>query len=295
MAKEIMAAPETTLGSMPLPRSPHQPVTVIRARNGWSALDLNEIWEYRDLLYYMTWRNLQGRYRQMALGPLWIVIGPLLSMILYTFVFGRIAKLPSEGVPYPVFTYVALLPWNIFTDSVSSAANSLLSNKQLLSKVYFPRLIPIIAAVLSHLVDFVISFAILVIMLLAYQIRITWGVLLLPLLLFIAILAGLAVGLWFAGIIVRYRDFATVSGYMIRFWMYATPVVYSMTLIPDEWRLLYKLNPMTGVVEGFRWAILGTSAAPDWTLLASFLLILPVLVGGLYNFKRVERNIVDIA
>lgn len=271
-----------------------EPVTIIEPLRGWASLGLHELWQYRDLLYYMSWRNLQGRYRQMALGPLWIVIQPLLSMLLYTLVFGKIAKLPSEGQPYAIFTYVALIPWTFFTGAVSSASNSLLVNKHLISKIYFPRIIPALASLVGDLVDFGISFLILLVMLFAYGIRPTWGVLLIPVFLLVAAITGLAVGFWFAGIIVRFRDFGQVAGYLVRFWMYATPVVYSLTLIPEEWQTLYRLNPMTGVIEGFRWALLGTGQPPHWTLPVSALLVIPILIGGLYNFKRVERNIVDV-
>jgi lipopolysaccharide transport system permease protein len=268
---------------------------VIQPTRGWSALKLRELWEYRDLLIFMVWRDLKGRYQQMALGPLWIVIQPLMSMVLYTLIFGVIAKLPSENQPYAVFTYVALLPWGFFTDAVSAGSSSLLESKALIAKVYFPRLILPLSRVLSSLVDLAISFLILIGMLIYYGIHPTWGILLIPVFLGIAAMTGLGVGLWFAGIIVRYRDFGQVAGYLVRIWMYATPVVYSITLVPPSWLIFVRLNPMTGVVEGFRWALMGTSQPPDWTLLASALLMLPIFIGGLYVFKRAERNIVDIA
>jgi lipopolysaccharide transport system permease protein len=243
----------------------------------------------------MVWRDLKGRYQQMALGPLWIVIQPLMSMVLYTLIFGVIAKLPSENQPYAVFTYVALLPWGFFTDAVGAGSSSLVDSKTLISKIYFPRLILPLSRVLSSLVDLAISFLILIGMLIYYGIHPNWGILLIPVFLAIAAMTGLGVGLWFAGIIVRYRDFGQIAGYMVRIWMYATPVVYSITLVPARWLGVLRLNPMTGVVEGFRWALLGTSQPPDWRLLLSTLLMVPVLIGGLYVFKRSERNIVDIA
>jgi lipopolysaccharide transport system permease protein len=270
-------------------------VTIIEASRGWSALRLKELWEYRDLLYFMTIRDIQTRYRQMALGPLWIVFQPLLTMVLYTVIFGNIAQLPSEGQPYAVFTFTALLPWGIFSNMVSAASGCLLDNRHLLNKVYFPRLIIPLSKVMSGLIDFAIAFAILLLMMVAYGQWPTWGILLLPFFLGIAILAGLAVGLWFAGVIVRYRDFGQVLGVMMRFWMYATPVVYSMELVPDTWLWLYQLNPMVGVVEGFRWALLGTGQPPSWLLVISAVLCGLLLVGGLFNFRRVERTIVDIA
>jgi lipopolysaccharide transport system permease protein len=261
---------------------------------GWSALRLHELWEYRDLLYMMTWRDIQTRYRQMALGPLWIVIQPVVNMVLYSIIFGEIAKLPSEGQPYALFTFVALLPWNVFTDAVNAAANSLLGSKALLAKIYYPRLIAPISRCLSSLADFAIAFTILIVLFAIYGQWPTARIIFVPLFLVWAVLTGLAFGIWFAGVIVTYRDFGQVLGIVLRLWMYGTPVVYSVTLVPERWRTLYRLNPMTGVVEGFRWALLGTGHGPDLTMLASVVITVLVLVAGLYFFKRSERNIVDI-
>jgi lipopolysaccharide transport system permease protein len=268
---------------------------VIQASTGWPSLGLKELWEYRDLLYFMVWRDLKSRYRQTALGPLWIVLQPLMSMVLYSVIFGLVARLPSDNQPYAVFTYTALLPWTFFTEAVGSASNSLLESQSLISKIYFPRLILPLARMLSSLVDFGISFLILLGMLLVYGSQPTWGVLYLPALLLLAGVTGLGVGLWFSGIIVRYRDFGQISGLMVRFWMYATPVVYSISIVPERWRTLYRLNPMTAVIEGFRWGLLGTGQPPDWTALAGALIVLPIFIGGLYNFRHIERSIVDVA
>lgn len=270
-------------------------IITIQPARGWSALHLGEIWEYRDLLYFMIVRDLKTRYRQTALGPLWIIINPLFSMVIYTIVFGVIAKLPSGNSPYPVFTYTALLPWDFFSDAVSSGTNALLANRQLLSKVYFPRLLLPLSQVASSLVDFLITFVILLGMMVYYQISPTIGLVFLPLFLGIAAITGLAFGLWFSGIIVKYRDIGNVTGYVVRVWMYATPVVYSSEVVPAQFRTLYQLNPMTNVIDGFRWALLG-QAEPNWVMLAiSTALTIVLFIGGLYNFKRVERNIVDIA
>ena len=252
------------------------------------------MWEYRDLLYFLLWRDVKGRYRQMALGPLWIVIRPLMSMVLYTIIFGAVAKFPSDGLPYPIFAYSALLPWMFFSRGVAQAANSLVSSQSLISKVYFPRLIVPLVGVLSGLIDFIISFVVLLVMMAYYGIWPTWTVLTIPLYLLLAAATALAVGLWFAAWIVHYRDVGDVLGYIIQGWMYATPVVYAMSLIPEQWRLLYRLNPMTVVIEGFRWALLGTGQPPDRTSLASALLVLPVLISGAYYFRRTERTIVDV-
>ena len=291
-----MAAHKTLAPAQPHAAAPGAMAeTIIQPVRGWPALRLREVWDQRELLWVMTYRNLQTRYRQMALGPLWIVIQPLMNMVLYTILFGGIAKLPSDGQPYAIFTYVALLPWSFFSDSIGAASSTLAENKGLISKIYFPRLIPTLARMLSSLVDFAISFVILIVLLIVSGSRPNAGVLLLPVFLAIAGLCGLAVGLWFSGIVVRFRDFGQVVGYLVRFWMYATPVVYSIKLVPEAWLPLYRLNPMTGVIEGFRWALLGSGHPPDWTMLVSTLLLVPVLIGGLYVFRRVERNIVDIA
>jgi len=270
--------------------------TVIEPPHGWSALNLHELWEFRDLLYFLVWRDIRGRYQQMALGPLWIVIQPLMSMVLYTLIFGVIAGLPSDGKPYAVFAYTALLPWGFFSDAVSSGANTFVENRQLMAKIYFPRLLLPVSRMISGLVDLGISFIILIGMLIGFGIRPNWGVVLLPVLLAIAGMAGLAVGLWFSGIVARFRDFGQVAGYLVRAWMYATPVVYSMAQVPEKWRALYQLNPLVGVIEGFRWALLNTSTPPDWGILAvGTVVIVIAFVGGLYYFRRTERSIVDIA
>ena len=270
---------------------------VLEPPRGWSALNLRELWDYRDLLYFLVWRDIKGRYQQMALGPLWILIQPLMSMVLYTLIFGLIAKLDSDGKPYAVFAYTALLPWGFFSDAVASGANCFVDNRHLMSKIYFPRLLLPLARMISGLVDLAISFLILIIMLVAFGIQPNWGgVALLPVLLVIAGMTGLAVGLWFSGIVARFRDFGQVAGYLVRTWMYATPVVYSMEVIPEQWRTLYQLNPLTGVVQGFRWALLGTATPPAWGILAAGTLVVAlVFVGGLYYFRRTERSIVDVA
>jgi lipopolysaccharide transport system permease protein len=269
---------------------------VIQASTGWPSLGLRDLWEYRDLLYFMTWRDLKARYRQTALGWLWILLQPLMSMVLYTLIFGAIAQLPSDGRPYAVFTYAALLPWSFFASAMSASTNSLLSSMGLISKVYFPRLIVPLSQVLSTLVDFLISFAILLVMVFAYGLVPNWGVVLIPLFLLLAAVTGMGVGLWFSGVIVRYRDFGQVASFITRAWMYASPVVYSISIVPERWRGLYNLNPMTGVVEGFRWAMLNTGQPPDWLGMAlAGLIALPVFIGGLYYYKRAERSIVDVA
>jgi lipopolysaccharide transport system permease protein len=269
--------------------------TIIEPTQGWAAIRLDELWEFRDLLLFMVWRDLKGRYRQTALGPVWFILQPLMSMVLYSVIFGLIAKLPSDNQPYAVFTYVALLPWDFFTDALNSGANSLLGSMGLISKVYFPRLIVPLAQVISSLVDFCLSMIVLAGMMIFYHIQPTWGLLLIPFYLLLAAMTGLGIGLWFAGIIVRYRDFGQVVGFLVRVLMYSAPVVYASSIVPERWRLVYSLNPVTAVVEGFRWALLGTGVTPDWRLLLTTVCVVLLFIGSLFNFKRVERNIVDVA
>ncbi len=271
------------------------PVFIIQPTKGWGSLALHEVWEYRDLLYFLLWRDVKGRYRQMALGPLWIVLRPLFNMVLFTLIFGKVAKLPSDGIPYPLFSYSALLPWTFFSGAVIGASNSLLSNKHLIAKVYFPRLIVPIMSILSGLIDFTISFIILLGMMLFYGYAVTWSVLTIPIYLLLAAATALAVGLWCASWIVHYHDVNEIVSYVIRGWMYATPVVYAISIVPEQWRSLYRLNPMTHVIEGFRRALLGTGSPPGMLLIISALLVGVLLISGAFYFRRTERTIVDIA
>lgn len=271
------------------------PFFIIEPTTGWGRLGLREIWEYRDLLYFLLWRDVKGRYKQMALGPLWIVIHPLLNMVIFSLVFGVVAKLPSNGVPYPIFTYAAILPWTFFSSAVMGATHSLLSNSHLIAKVYFPRLIVPIVSVLAGLIDFSISFLILLGMMLYYGYLPGWKILALPFFLLLAAAIGLGVGLWAATWVMHYRDVAQLVAYLVRGWMYVTPVVYSMSIIPERWQAFYRLNPMTNVIEGIRWAVLDAGAPPDKFLLLSIMLTIPLLIGGAYYFRRTERTIVDVA
>ena len=271
------------------------PVLTIHPTKEWGRLGLRDIWEYRDLLYFLLWRDVKGRYKQMALGPLWIVLHPILNMAIFTVIFGMVAKLPTDGAPYPVFAYTALLPWTFFSSAVMGAANSLLSHRHLITKVYFPRLIVPIVSVLSGLIDFAISFCILLGMMVWFGYMPGWQIITLPMFLLLAAMTALAVGLWSATWIVHYHDVAEVLGYLLRGWMYATPVVYAVSMIPERWRGVYRLNPMTNVIEGFRWALLKTGTPPDRFFWLSVLLVAPLLISGAYYFRRAERTIVDIA
>lgn len=275
------------------------PVIRIRPTRGLVNLQLRAVWDYRELLYFLVWRDVKVRYKQTALGILWIILQPVMSMVVFSLLFGELLKVPSGGVPYPVFAYAALLPWNYFAVSLTRSSNSLVGSANLITKVYFPRLIIPISGVLSGLVDFGVAFLVLVGLMVFYGI--TWtpaALLLLPLLLLLALLTALGFGLWLAALNVRYRDINYLVPFLVQMWMYATPVVYGSTLIPARYRFLLGLNPMTGVVEGFRWALLG-SAAPagqtDSVLFAlSLVVVMVVLTSGLVFFRNTERTFADI-
>lgn len=273
---------------------PKAPTIVIEPSRGWAALGLRDVWEYRELLYFLVWREVKGRYRQMAFGPLWIVLQPLVQMVIFSLIFGKLARLPSDGVPYPIFAYVALLPWQFFANSVRQSAASLLRQSNVIAKVYFPRLVIPISSVLAACVDFVASFVVLAGMIVFYRVRLTWAVFTLPLYLLLAAATALGIGLWLAGLAVKFRDVAIGLNFGVTVWQYLTPVAYSTTLIPEQWHTLYRLNPMTGVIEGFRWALLGTGHAPDWTTALSATLVLALLISGAFYFRRTERTIVDV-
>ena len=266
---------------------------MIQPTSGWSSLALHEVWQYRELLWFLTSRDIKARYRQMALGPLWIIIKPLVDMVIFSLIFGTLAKLPSEGVPYPIFTYTALLPWDYFSGAAGASVGSLVSRMSLISKVYFPRLVVPISAVLSGLVDLAVSFLILLGMMAYYGFAPSPAILTLPLYLLLATATALGVGLWSAALAVRFRDLTTAISYGIRVWMYATPVVYSTSLVPERWQLLYQLNPMYWVIEGFRWALLGKGQPPQPLMLVPVIFVLLLLMSGAFVFRRTERTIVD--
>jgi lipopolysaccharide transport system permease protein len=269
-------------------------VTLICPRQGWSGLGLSEIWEFRELLYLLIWREIKGRYRQMALGPTWIIIKPFITMVVLSLVFGTLAKLPSDGVPYPLFSYTGILPWTLFAVSLSKSSTSLVTNMGVISKVYFPRLVVPVSNACAGLVDFFMSFLILVGMMLFYGYMPGTKMLLLPLYLALAVTSALAVGLWLATLAVKFRDVAYGVEHMLQVVMYLTPVVYPASMVPEKWRTLYLLNPMAQVVEGFRWAMLGAGQPPDMVTLAVCGIVLVLLASGAQVFCRTERTIVDL-
>ncbi len=270
------------------------PVVLIQPRNGLLRFDLVALYRYRELLYFLTWRDVIVRYKQAAVGVAWAVLQPLLTMVVFTVIFGRFAKMPSDNLPYPIFAFTALLPWNYFAQAIARSGTSLVSNANLVSKVYFPRLVIPISGAIAPLVDFVISFVILLGMMAWYGIAPTWGILALPLFTLLAVVTAVAVSLYLAALNVKYRDVGHAIPFLVQFWMYASPVVYSVSIIPEKWRLLYSLNPMVGVIEGFRWALLGKEQ-PDFAVMAMSTIVVVILLGGgLVYFKRTERVFADI-
>jgi homopolymeric O-antigen transport system permease protein len=271
------------------------PVIRIEPSRGWVSLRLGELWEYRELLYFLIWRDIKVRYKQTIMGAAWAIIQPFFTMVVFSVFFGRLAKIPSEGIPYPVFSYAALVPWIFFSNGLSQASNSLVGSSNLLKKVYFPRLAMPIAMVLSGVVDFVLAFAVLLGMMLTFGIVPTINILWLPLFLLLALVTSLGAGLWLSAMNVQFRDVRYAVPFIIQVWMYATPIAYPSSLIENSLlRALYGINPMAGVVEGFRWALLGTDTAPRFIILLSSLAALALLVGGALYFRRMERTFADV-
>lgn len=271
------------------------PLAIIRPSRGWVSLRLRDLWEYRELLYFLTWRDVKVRYKQTVLGISWAIIQPFLTMVVFSLFFGRLARIPSDGIPYPIFAYTALVPWTFFANGLNQASSSLVSNARLMTKVYFPRLTIPIASVLSGVVDFVLAFAVLLGMMGYYHLTPTAAVVWLPLFLLLGLVTALGVGLWLAALNLQFRDVRYLVPFITQFWMLATPIAYPSSLLHPTWRVVYGLNPMVGVVEGFRWALLGTSTAPGWMVGASALAATLILVTGSFYFRRMERTFADVA
>jgi len=276
------------------PPEPAFQVRRLQQSSGWAALNLADLWAHRELLYFLIWGDLKLRYKQTVLGAAWAVLQPFLTMLVFSLFFGKLAHMQSEGVPYAVFTYTALVPWTYFANTFNQASMSLTRYEKVITKVYFPRLIVPLAAVLSGLLDFIIAFGLLVIMLAYYGIGISATVWALPFFVAFTAVASLAVSLWLAALNVRYRDVRYAVPFLTQVWLFVTPIVYTIDLIPKVWRPVYALNPMVSVVEGVRWSLLGTAGAPGRTLVISAQVVLVLLVGGLYYFRRMERTFADI-
>jgi len=293
MTAEPFAAPTGPSAEPP-------PTVVIQATRGLSALQLRAVWEYRELLYFMVWRDVKVRYKQTALGVIWVVLQPLLSTLVFTVIFGILLEVPSNGLPYPIFAYAGLLPWQYFAGSLTRTSTNLVDNANLITKVYFPRLTIPLSGVLSGLVDFAVGSILLAVLMLIYRVPLTPAVLLLPLFLLLAMVTALGFGLWLSALNVRYRDIKQLIPFIVQIWMYLTPVIWPVTIIPEQFRPLLALNPMTGVVSGFRWALLGDASAvtglqaPAALFALSVLIALAVLVSGLFFFRSTERTFADI-
>jgi lipopolysaccharide transport system permease protein len=270
------------------------PRFVLEPSRGWVPLQLGSLWEYRELFYFLAWRDVKVRYKQTAIGIAWAVLQPVLTMLIFSLFFGYLANMPSDGLPYPVFAYTALLPWQLFAYALSASANSLVMNQALIAKVYFPRLVVPLAAVVVGLVDFGFSLLVLFGLMYYYGLFPTAAILTIPLFVGLAIAAALAVGVWLSALNVQYRDVQFTIPFLTQCWLFATPIAYSSSLIPEPWRVWYGLNPMVGVVEGFRWALLGQSRPLEHSLLLSILVTGALLIGGLVYFRRMERTFADV-
>ena len=268
--------------------------TVIRASRGWVPPNLRELWQYRELVYFLIWRNVKVRYKQTTLGIAWAILQPVATMLVFSLFFGKLAEMPSDGLPYPMFALAALVPWTFFANGLTQSASSVVQDEQLIRKVYFPRLAIPISTVLSGVVDFLLAFAVLLVMLPFYGILPSANVIWLPLLLVLAFVSTLGVGLWLSALNVRYRDVRHATPFLTQFWLFATPIAYPSSLVPESWRTLYGVNPMVGVVEGFRWALLGVDTHPGPMIAVSTVTALAILAGGVLYFRSMERYFADI-
>lgn len=271
-----------------------QTIVRIAPSRGWVSLRLNDVWRYRELLYFLVWRDVKVRYKQTALGAAWAILQPVLTMLVFSIFFGRLAKVPSDGVPYPLFAFAALLPWQLFAYSLSESANSLVASQNLIKKVYFPRLIIPMASVLTGLLDFAVAFVILFALMIYYQVPPTPALVALPFFLLLAVATALAVALWLSALNVQFRDVRYTIPFLTQFWLFVTPVAYPSSLVPEKWRALYGLNPMAGVVEGFRWALFKQSHGPGMLVAVSAAAVVGLLIGGLVYFRRMEKTFADL-
>jgi len=274
--------------------TPELPVLIIDAGEQPPGKQLRDLWTYRELLYFLAWRDLKVRYKQTALGVAWAVIQPFFTMVVFSIFFGYLGKIPSDGIPYPVFAYSALLPWSLFAHALNESSNSLVNNQGLITKVYFPRLIIPIAPLFVGLVDFGIAFVVLLGLMLFYGIMPGFALVTAPLFVLLAVVTALAVGMWLSALNVQYRDVRYTIPFLTQLWLFATPVAYPSSLLPEPWRSLYGLNPMAGVVEGFRWALLGQTQAPGPLIAVSVGAVLALLIGGLWYFNKMEQTFADI-
>jgi lipopolysaccharide transport system permease protein len=267
---------------------------LIRPVSGWVRINFRDLWEYRELLYFLTWRDIKVRYKQTALGVAWVVLQPLFLMLLFTLFFGRLLRVPSDGIPYSIFAYAALLPWQLFSRALNEASMSLVANERIITKIYFPRILVPVSAVLSGLVDFTIGLTALVGFMILYGIQPGFAILVLPLFVLLAVVAALGVSLWLAALNVVYRDVRYLLPFLTQIWMFATPIIYPVSVVPEAWRSLYSLNPMVGVVEGFRWSLLGSTGPSELMLAVSAAIVLLIFGAGILYFWRIEQTLADV-
>jgi len=267
---------------------------LIKPSKGWSALNLRDLWMYRELVAFMTWRDLKVRYKQTLLGAGWAVLQPFLTMVVFSIFFGNLAKVPSDGVPYPIFSYTALIPWTLFSKALHDASRSLVASSHMITKVYFPRMILPLASVFAGVVDFAIAFVVLLGMMVFYGIQPTTNIWMLPIFLILTLVTAIGVGLWLSALNVLYRDIGYILPFLTQFWLFITPIAYPSSMLPERWRVIYAINPMAGVVEGFRWILLGTGQAPGIPTLVSALVAVLLLVSGMFYFRRMERQFADM-
>lgn len=269
------------------------PIIDIQPIRGWVPIDLHELWAYRELLYFFIWRDVKVRYKQTALGAIWAVAQPLSTMVAFTLLFGNLAKIPSEGIPYPLFSYAALLPWALFSDGINRSTGSMVGNAGILTKVYLPRLIMPISGVLSPLVDFVVSFMVYIGLMFYFGFTPTIRIIWLPAMVILALMTALGVGFWLSALNAQYRDIGYALPFLIQLWLFFSPVIYPSSLVPEQYRVIYGLNPMVSVIEGFRWALLGTNP-PSSIMFISVLIVLFLLISGAYYFQRIEKTFADV-
>jgi lipopolysaccharide transport system permease protein len=268
--------------------------SIIKPSHGWAALDLRDLWLYRELVFFMTWRDLKVRYKQTLLGASWAILQPFLTMVVFSIFFGNLANVPSDGVPYPIFSYTGLVPWVLFSKALQDASRSLVANSHMITKVYFPRMILPLSSVMAGVVDFLIAFVVLLGMMVFFNISPTVNIWVLPLFLLLALVTAVGVGLWLSALNVLFRDINYMLPFLTQFWMFVTPVAYPSSMVPSEWQVIFALNPMTGVIEGFRWALLGTGQPPGILTLVSSIVAVFLLISGMFYFKRMERLFADM-
>lgn len=274
--------------------SPRLPSLVIRPTSGWVPLGLRALWEYRELLYFLTWRDIKVRYKQTVLGAAWAIIQPFMVMVVFSIFFGFLAKVPSDGLPYPIFTFCGLLPWQLFAHALTESSHSLIANEKLITKIYFPRLIIPLSAVLAGLVDFVFAFIVFLGMMVYYGVMPSSAVWALPFFVLLSVTTALGAGLWLSALNVEYRDVRYTVPFITQVWLFISPVAYPTSLVPEPWRLLYGLNPMVGVIEGFRWALLGKGDSLGNMLAVSVGVAVLLLISGLFYFRRMEKTFADV-